>query len=47
MSGPIKHNTTGLWVGGGGEKKTAQRAEKKSGLIMHIHVVGRFNDCCL
>ena len=31
----------------GGRKNTAQGAEKKSGLILHIHVVGRFNDCRL
>lgn len=31
-----------------GEKRnTAQRAEKKSGLIMNIHVVGGLSDCCL
>lgn len=60
MSGPIKHNTTGLWVEEGrekrkkGEKKTkqkkqrhpAQRAEKKSELVMNIHVAGGLNDCC-
>lgn len=44
MSGPIKHSTTGLWVK---KRNTAQRAEKKSGLIMNIHVVGGLNDCCL
>lgn len=44
MSGPIKHNTTGLWV----KKKPhpAQRAEKKSELIMNIHAAGGLNDCC-
>jgi len=44
MSGPIKHNKTGLLVE---KRNTAQRAEKKNRLIMHIHVAGRFNDCCL
>lgn len=53
MSGPIKHNTTGLWVeeGKGNKKKNppanpAQRAEKKSELIMNIHVAAGLNDCC-
>lgn len=51
MSGPIKHNTTGLWVEEGREEKKnqqhpAQRAEKKSELIMNIHVAGGLNDCC-
>ena len=44
MSGPIKHNTTGLWVE---KKNTAQRAEQRSGLVLNIHVVGGLNDCCL
>lgn len=43
MSGPIKHNTTGLWVK---KKHPAQRAEKKSELIMNIHAAGGLNDCC-
>lgn len=56
MSGPIKHNTTGLWVEEGRKEKKrkkktqqhpAQRAEKKSELIMNIHVAGGLNDCCL
>lgn len=44
MSGPIKHNTTGLWVE---KNNTAQRAEQRSGLVLNIHVVGGLNDCCL
>lgn len=44
MSGPIKHNTTGLWVKK--KKNTAQRAEEKSGL-MNIHVAIGLGVRCL
>lgn len=42
MSGPIKHSTTGLWVGG---KKKTTRGQRRG--VMNIHVVGGLNGCCL
>lgn len=41
MSGPIKHSTTGLWVGGGDTTRGQRRR------VMNIHVVGGLNGCCL